>query len=275
MATTSKRDCSGKVSIWKVELSLPHLYPIGKERVIFGYLIGKLSYIAVTVLPDSVRLPTRREPLNLVYHPVDERDNTVDKRNLGPLLEIPALVVDDMDYIERVFLVNVLIFVVHLTHICIVSLLPPFKRFEERGQRIALVGSAPQTVKGEQQKDDDDNHHHNRENHDVELSRRLSQLVSTRLKIAVLTGLFLKVEVDIAVIIALMLVVDGRVDHTQLLTDRGYKVRSLRYGLILLQGIVEASQGRIVVVNLPVAGGQGAIGTGYLIHVAEGVEQIH
>ena len=63
----------------------------------------------------------------------------------------------------------------------------------------------------EQQQDDGN---HNGAQHQVQLLGGLLILVGTRLKLTVLTGSLLQVEVEVAVIVTLGLIVYGRIGHT-------------------------------------------------------------
>ena len=44
---------------------------------------------------------------------------------------------------------------------------------------------------------------------------------------AILTSGLLKVEIEVAVIVALGLIVDGGIGHTELFADRGHQIRGL------------------------------------------------
>ena len=111
-----------------------------------------------------------------------------------------------------------------------------------------------------------DGYHHSA-HHDVQLYGGLLILTGSRLQLTVLTGGLLKVEILVAVIVALGLVVDGGKGHAQLLTDGGHKVGGLmdeRVGKCLFEII----EGTLVIAYLTETGCERSVGTGYLIDVA-------
>ena len=98
-------------------------------------------------------------------------------------------------------------------------------------------------------------------------------MVGTCLELSVLARLLLHVEVDVAVLVASGLVVDGRIDQTQLLANTGHQVGSLGNGSIFLQRVQQAYFSRLEVVDAPIAFGKRSIGTCRLIDVAIAFEQ--
>ena len=83
----------------------------------------------------------------------------------------------------------------------------------------------------------------------------------------------MQVEVEVPIVVAVGLVVDGGIGHTELFVDAGNEVGGLLddgVGKCLLQ-IIER---RLVVAQGPVTGGQCTVGTGYLIDIAEVLEQL-
>ena len=64
----------------------------------------------------------------------------------------------------------------------------------------------------------------------VELGDAVLVLAGAGFELAILTGVGHQVDVDVAVLIAAQLVVNGRVGHTELFADGGHEVRSLVYG---------------------------------------------
>ena len=115
-------------------------------------------------------------------------------------------------------------------------------------------------------------HEHYGKKHQVEQARRVLQLVVASLELTVLTRLFLHVEVDVAVLVATLLVVDCRIDKAELLADTGHEVWGTIDDGVLLQGIEQADLGRLIVANTPEALGQGSIGACRLVDVAIGTE---
>ena len=78
--------------------------------------------------------------------------------------------------------------------------------------------------KREEQQDDSDHHS---PKHPVELYDTALILIGTGLKRTVLTSICHQVDVDITVLIALLLVVDGRISDAELFADTGHKIRRL------------------------------------------------
>ena len=96
---------------------------------------------------------------------------------------------------------------------------------------------------------------------------------SARLEFAVLTRLFLQVEIEVAVVVAGSLVVQGGIGHTQLFADRGHKVGSLIDGGIG-ERLVQMFEGHLIVADGMIAGGQCTMGTGNLVDVTIVLEEL-
>ena len=109
--------------------------------------------------------------------------------------------------------------------------------------------------------------------HEVQLMDSIVQDTCTRLQLTVLTGLFLKVDIDITVIIAVGLIIDCRISHTELFADTGYQVGSLIDARVD-KCTVQIEQGTLVVLHSMIARCQRTIGTCYLIDVAIVFEQL-
>ena len=104
--------------------------------------------------------------------------------------------------------------------------------------------------------------------------RRAVHLSGSRLKQAVLSCLLLQVEVEVTVVVALLLVVDGRIGQRQLLADRGHEIRRALYHGVALQRAPEVIDGALVILQHPVALGQRAVAASYLVDIAIAEEDI-
>ena len=185
----------------QAEVTLTQLDPIGEDIVIGIDLFGKLTdvfepFLAVIALQTT----------GLMDDAVDERCDTADKGDFRPLLQIQTLGVLDAQSLYGKFLTTLLKQIVGdvLTGVLAVHMV-------EEPQR--------------EQKQHDG--YHNGNHHQVQLPGRLVVLVGARLQLTVLTGGLLKVEIQVTVVIALRLIVDGGIGHAQLLTDGGHQVGGL------------------------------------------------
>ena len=83
----------------------------------------------------------------------------------------------------------------------------------------------------------------------------------------------MQVEIEVAVVVAVHFVVDGGVGHAEPFVDAGHEV-----GRLLDDGVgqclFQVVERRLVVANRTIAGGQRAVGTGYLVDVAVCLEQL-
>ena len=100
------------------------------------------------------------------------------------------------------------------------------------------------------------------------------QLRGTCFELPVLSRLLLQVQIDVAVVVALLLVVDGGVDEAQILTDRGYEVGSLLHFLVVFERVVEADERRAVVADMPETFAKRPPASCRLIHVAVSLEEV-
>ena len=88
--------------------------------------------------------------------------------------------------------------------------LAPILQWSEQTYCILLfVPLSIQPAENPQQRDKNNNHHYHHNEKDVQLTGFLLKHCCTRLKLSVLSCLFLHVEIDIAVVVAHRLVVDG------------------------------------------------------------------
>ena len=109
--------------------------------------------------------------------------------------------------------------------------------------------------------------------HPVQLGNGLVQLVCTGLQLPVLSSLFLKVQIEVSVIVTSRLVVDCSIGNTQLFTDTCHQVRGLEYALVL-QRKLQVLQCGLVVSTGTIARSKCSIGTGNLVHVTVILEDI-
>ena len=185
----------------QAEVALAQLDPIGQHVVVLADLIGELADI-IKFLLIAVLL----QATGFVDDSVNERSDAVDEGYLRPLLEVETFAVFNPETPKRQFLTPLLKQIVRdiLSHM-------PTVHVVEQPER-------------EQQQYDG---YHHGAHHDVKLDCRLFILVGTRLQLTILTGGLLKVEIKVTVIVALRLVVDSRISHTQLFADGGHQVRGL------------------------------------------------
>ena len=134
--------------------------------------------------------------------------------------------------------------------------------------------SPAHTVEEVEYQDDYHDHEDHGSDHHVELDGVLVEQGGTGLQLPVLSGLLLEVEVDIAVIVALLLVIECRIDQAESLPDGSHQIGSRLDGLVGLQGTQEAVAGGIVVLDGKIAFRQGTISPGYLVSIAIGNKNI-
>ena len=104
--------------------------------------------------------------------------------------------------------------------------------FQDIVELIVFFMLSIHAIEEPQQEYQQQNGDHNSQNHPVELGGLFIKDTGTSFQLAVLTGLLLQINIDIAVIVALLLVVDSRISHRQLFTDTRHQVRSLVDALI-------------------------------------------
>ena len=95
---------------------------------------------------------------------------------------------------------------------------------------------------------------------------------SARLEFTVLTRLFLQVEIEVAVVVAGGLVVQGGIGHAELLADRGHEVGGLIDGGVG-ERLVQMFKSHFVIADGMIAGGQRSMGAGNLIDVTIVLEE--
>ena len=81
----------------QAERTLAHLNPLRQHLVVLVDLVGEFRDVLVAFLPDRLCFVGISQPIDLVYHAVDERGDAIDKRHLGTLLQIATLVVGHME----------------------------------------------------------------------------------------------------------------------------------------------------------------------------------
>ena len=118
----------------------------------------------------------------------------------------------------------------------------------------------------EQEEQQDDGNAHSHEN-PVQLGDSTVELSCTGFQLTILTRLFLKVEIEIAVIVAGSLVINGSVGYAKLFADTGHEVGCLVDERVR-QCQLQMLEGSFVIALGTVAGGERTIGSRYLIHVA-------
>ena len=235
----------------QTQFALAQLNPVGQHLVVVFYLVRQFTDILDAGVLRFLGHIALVHALHLVDDTVDKRGDGIHQRDLRTLLQTAALAVLQPQQSCRKFLA--LLFQQVVGHIHLLVLL-------------VHVVEEPQE---EQQQDD--GHHHSRQ-HEVQLVGGLLILTGTGFQLTVLTGGLLQVEIQVAVIVALLFVVDGGIGHTELLTDTRHQIG----GLIdrgVGKGLFQIVKRTLVVAYLTVAGSQRTVGTCYLIHVAVVLEE--
>ena len=78
----------------------------------------------------------------------------------------------------------------------------------------------------------------------------------------------LQIQIDVAVVIALLLIVDSRINQTKLFADRRHEVGCLLYRLVVVQGMVQTGECRRIIMNIPETFCQRTVGSGSLINIS-------
>ena len=110
--------------------------------------------------------------------------------------------------------------------------------------------------------------------HPVEQHSIIVEHGCTGFQLLVLSGSLLQVEIHVAVKIAVWLVVDGRIDQTEALSNGGHQVGCCLDTLIVVERMVETVFCRTVVVYGPVAFSQCSVSSGCLVNITVRREQI-
>ena len=218
----------------QAKLALLKLYPIGKYLVIFINLVEQLAYVLNALLAVVVA-----EAGNLMNHAIDERSDITYKRHLGTLLEILSLVLLNLQQLCGQLFTLLLVKVIGFLSL-----------------RLFLVEVIEQPQREEQQHNGQNNSY----KHHVELSLLLLVLIGTCLKLAVLSGCLLQVEIHIAVLVAQLLIIDSCIGHTKLFAYRSNQIGSLVNNAVV-ECLLEIEEGRLIVAYLAEARCQRTIGT--------------
>ena len=229
----------------QAEISLTQLYPVGEHLVVVVDLVSQLADIVHRLLTPYSFFPFLLLSY-FMYDPVDKGRDAVDERDLRPLFEAePLAVLHPQTLYGQLFAL--------LFEEVVGDVLTAF----------AAIHVVEEPEREEQQDDGDDDGNQ----HKVQLPGSLLILAGTGLKLTVLTGGLLQVEVEVAVVVALRLVVDGSIGHAELFADGSHEVGSLideRVG----ERLFEVVERRFVVADLSEAGGEGTVGTGNLVDIA-------
>ena len=252
----------------QAQFSLPHLYPLGQNGVVFFYLIGKLLHIVQPFLPNVFGFLHGVQPMNFVPHPVDKGHNRVYQRHLGTLFDVLLLVLHHMPFANLLLFVQFFVAVVLLFNVLCVHLFPLPQGFEHLLWRIFCGLPGTQGVEEIEQKHHQHDGHTHIHKHHVKLFRRIFKLFGSRLLLLVLSGLSLYVEINVAVHVALAFHVHGRIHQAELFADRRHQVGGFSYGRVSVQGVLQTEKGRLVIFQCPVARGQCTVCTSRLINVA-------
>ena len=227
----------------QAEFTLTQLDPVSKHLVIVDNLIGQFTDVSHIAAMGR---------LHLVENAVDKRCDRIDERHLGPLLEVSPLAVLHPEAHGR-------------------QLLSPL--FENIVGNLLVAGLAVHVIEEPEREEQKEDGSHNGSQHDVELNRSLLVLTGTRLELAILSRGLLQVEVEVAVIVALGLIIDSRISHTELFADRSHQVGSL-VDRRVRECLFEIVKCRLIVAYLSEAGSQRTISTSNLIDIAIAFEEI-
>ena len=229
----------------QAEISLTQLYPVGEHLVVVVDLVSQLTDIVHRLLTPYSFSPSLLLSY-FMYDAVDEGRDAVDERDFRPLFEAePLAVLHPQTLYSQLFAL--------LFEEVVGDVLTAF----------AAVHVVEEPEREEQQDDGDDDGNQ----HKVQLPGSLLILAGTGLELTVLTSGLLQVEVEVAVVVALRLVVDGGIGHAELFADGSHEVGGLideRVGECLFE-VVER---RFVVADLSETGCESTVGTGNLVDVA-------
>ena len=123
-------------------------------------------------------------------------------------------------------------------------------------------------VENVEQNHHEHNHRHHGSNHQVELLGILVECRGTCLQLAVLSRTVLQIQIDIAVVIALLLIIYSRINQAESFTYRRYEVGCLLDGLVVVQGMIQAVERRRIIMDIPETFCQRTIGSGSLINIS-------
>ena len=101
----------------------------------------------------------------------------------------------------------------------LVTLFPFFQRFKQIRHRVRLDFLTSHSVEDIEQEDHQDNHGNDGDDHGIELQSILIEQGGTCLQLSVLSRLLLQVEIDVTIVVALLLVIESRINHTKALMD--------------------------------------------------------
>ena len=183
-----------------------------------------------------------------MQHSSHKRRDGRSKPHLGSLLNIPFAHTLKLTLAHRIFLLTLIYLVLNVDIGRIALLLPFVKRLTQlihRRHTAALVAPIAKVDEHCHHYNDKQNYSHY---HQVELLQRVVELFGTRLKKAVLSGAFLHVEIDVAVVVALWFVVHSRINYAHLLAHGSHKVGGCVHSSILAKGVLQANECRLVVV---------------------------
>ena len=183
---------------------------------------------------------------------VDKRQDAHSQRHLGALFQLATLVFLHAQS--------------GLCHLFVLLL-------QQIVERMVFFLFLIQLVEKPEEEEQQDNSAKDGPRHEVQLMDGIVQDTCTRLQLPILTGLLLQVDIDITVIVAVGLVIDCRISHTELFADTGYQVGSLIDARVD-KCTVQIEQGTLVVLHSMIARSQRTIGTCYLIDVAIVFEQL-
>ena len=217
------------------QFTLAQLNPLGQQVVLRIDVIGQFAdvFYVLRIIRRRLRMYAVWivQVFGFMQNTVDERKDAHGERNLGALFQLAALIsLHAQSGLSHLF-VLLLQQVIKL----VVFLLFPVEMVEE-----------PQE---EEQQDDGAK---DCPYHEGQLVHGMVQQTGTRLEFAVLAGLLLQVDIDVAVIVAVGFVVDSRISHAELFADTGHQVGSLTDAAVD-EGTVQIQQGTLVVLHRMIA----------------------
>ena len=146
-----------------------------------------------------------------MHHPVDIWCYRVDKIDFSALFNIKFLVLLNMQTCQLYLFLDVFILILGFLDALIICHLPFLKRQQQRLQGETTV---IHPVKQDQQDNKQNDGNDNNDNHYIQLPGRKIQLLSTRLQLSVLSGLFLEIQIQIAINVTIHLIINRRIDKT-------------------------------------------------------------
>ena len=258
----------------QVELSPLELDPLGEHLVVVVDMPCEFNHIAKALCVEFPVVWCLSDASHLVDHAVDIRNDVAHEEELGLVVDVLPLVAFGLQAGKRQLFVDVFGFLPLLFHFQQVVFLPSLERLQQPVDVFGPVCTSCHAAEDDQQEDGDDDEGQDGDDEGVELHGEPLQLFGPRLQGAVLSGHLLQVEVYVAVDVAVVFVVHGRIDQTEVFADACHEVGCLFDVLVVVKGFFKTDERRAVVAQFPIAKGERAVGSCRLIDIAIVLENV-